>query len=258
MINDRITDMLSRAVDSSRVFPPTDLFNEGWMLRLTLDWLSRRDNLAHDLAFSSGSAWYSEALLPSAFLPRHRGDKLAESWTHADGVIGEFIIGENGVGDLSVTSGVSQLLVTEAKMYSKLSTGVTNARYFDQAARNVACIAEVLKRAEVDPHSVSSLGFFVIAPQSQIEMGGFSSQMNLDGMREIVSRRVSEYEDESRQEWFENWFVPVSHNIKIRCVAWEEVLEIVNLMDPEFGKELGGFYSKCLEFNRVERKRLFV
>ena len=33
--------------------------------------------------------WYSEALLPSAFLARVREDKLAEFWTHADGVIGD-------------------------------------------------------------------------------------------------------------------------------------------------------------------------
>lgn len=256
MISERISAMLANCANAGRVIPPTDLYNEGWMLRLALDWLGENRDIPHDLAFAAGSAWYSEALLPSAFLARYRGDKLAESWTHADGVIGHFSIGENGIGDLSVTEGVSQLLVTEAKMFSKLSSGVKNARYFDQAARNVACIAEVLGRANVDPLTVRSLGFFVVAPQSRIDESIFDRQMDLEGMREVVGRRVAEYGDDEKQSWYENTFIPVIDAATIRCISWEEILNLVSQSDSQFAVELADFYSRCLEFNRAAMNRI--
>ena len=147
MINQRIAELLSMAEQPERFFPATDLYNEGWMLRLVIDWFSRNSQVDCDIRFLEGSRWYSEALLPSQFLARHRGDKLAESWTHADGAIGHFDIGKSADGDLTLKEGATQLVVTEAKMFSKLSSGVTNASYFDQAARNVACIAEICNRA---------------------------------------------------------------------------------------------------------------
>ncbi len=87
-ILDRVLELLSASYGGARNFPATDLFNEGWMLRLVIDWFSRNRSIDFDLKFSDTATWYSEALLPSAFLPRYRGDKLAESWTHADGVMG--------------------------------------------------------------------------------------------------------------------------------------------------------------------------
>ena len=147
MVLDRIVSMLRSCDSAAPLFPPTELFGEGWLLRLFLDLFSthRVDN--HPLSFSQRARWFSEALLPSAFLPRYRGDPLAESWTHADGVIGHFHIGHVGRADLSLSHDASQFIVLEAKMFSKLSSGVTHARYFDQAARTVACMAEVLRRA---------------------------------------------------------------------------------------------------------------
>jgi hypothetical protein len=62
------------------------------MLRLVIDWFSRNSQVDCDIQFLEGSRWYSEALLPSQFLTRQRGDNLAESWAHADGVIGHFEI----------------------------------------------------------------------------------------------------------------------------------------------------------------------
>ena len=34
MVNQRIAELLSKAKDPDRGFPVTDLYNEGWMLRL--------------------------------------------------------------------------------------------------------------------------------------------------------------------------------------------------------------------------------
>ena len=70
---------------------------------------------------------------------------------HANGVIGHFSIGDEGKADLKLLPEATQFLVLEAKMFSGLSPTVNNARYYDQAARNVACMAEVLCRAERNP-----------------------------------------------------------------------------------------------------------
>ena len=246
---DRISRMLSECRGDTRVFPATDLYNEGWMLRLVLDWFASQPGIDHHLSFSAEDRWYSEALLPSAFLPRFRGDPLSESWTHADGVIGQFQIGAKGDGDLSLSPEATGLVVTEAKMFSKLSSGVKNAAFYNQAARNVACIAEVLRRAEVNPAGMDRIGFFVIAPQGQIESGVFSALLQKDVIREVVARRVAAYESEDKNWWFRESFMPTLDKIKIGEISWESLVQLISEHDPEFGSELADFYAKCLEFN---------
>lgn len=225
------------------------------MLRLVLDWFSRNSAIEHELQFLPNTSWYSEALLPSAFLARQRGDKLAESWTHADGVIGHFQIGENGSGDLSLRNEPSQLIVTEAKIFSKLSAGVTNARYYDQAARNVACIAEVLRRASTPASNFESIGFYVIAPESRINDGIFSQHIGKDAIRDVVERRVSEYEEAQKEQWFAEWFLPTLDAANVRCMSWEELLDVIEVNDPSEVLELRKFYANCLKFNQFVAKR---
>lgn len=255
MVNQRIAELLSKVKDSERVFPATDLYNEGWMLRLVIDWFSRNAQVEFDIGFSEGSRWYSEALLPSVFLARRRGDSLAESWTHADGVIGQFLIGKNADGDLSLEEDATQLVVTEAKMFSKLSSGVTNAKYFNQAARNVACIAEIAKRANIPSSSFKDIAFYVVAPKVRIDEGVFSTQMKKNDIRETVQRRVSEYDDQAKDLWFEEWFLPVLETIGVRCISWEEILAVVSEHNESDGQELSEFYAKCFEFNKLVAKR---
>lgn len=255
MVIERIAELLSQSSGSDRVFPPTDLYNEGWMLRLVLDWFSQNRTVQHDLRFREGSDWYSEALLPSAFLARKRGDKLAESWTHADGVIGHFLIGENGAGDLSLREAVTQFIVTEAKMFSKLSGGVTNVKYFNQAARNVACIAEIAKRAGVNLTSFDDIAFYVIAPQARIAEGVFSEYMDADSMREVVRKRVAEYKESAKSQWFDDWFLPTLAVAKSRCISWDEILTVISDNNEADGRELSKFYDRCLEFNQFVAKR---
>jgi hypothetical protein len=255
VVNQRIAELLSKAKDPERVFPATDLYNEGWMLRLVIDWFSRNSQVDCDIQFLKDSRWYSEALLPSQFLARQRGDKLAESWTHADGVIGHFDIGKDADGDLTLNEGATQLVVTEAKMFSKLSSGVTNARYFNQAARNVACIAEIANRAGIEPASFEDVAFYVVAPKVRIDEGIFATEMTKENIREIVHKRVSEYEDQNKLQWFEEWFLPTLDVMGLRCIAWEELLSVLSEHNESDGRELEDFYAKCLDFNKSAAKR---
>jgi hypothetical protein len=140
-------------------------------------------------------------------------------------------------------------MVTEAKMCSKLSAGVTNARYYNQAARNVACIAEVINRAGIAVEALEKVGFFVIDPQSRIDEGKYASQMGRDNIRAIVYQRVSEYEDAEKIAWFENAFLPLLEILRLRSISWEEIISVIKATDSDSGADLADFYARCLEFN---------
>jgi len=245
---ERIRLMLDRCTSDVAPFPPTDLYNETWLLRLILDWFSTHSVPGHPLDFPKDGRWFSEARLPSAFLARCRGDRLAEAWTHADGVIGHFEIGSGGKADLSLSSGASHFVVVEAKMFSRLSSGTTHARYYDQAVRSVACIAEVLRRAHSDPEAVSPLAFYLLAPRQQIDSGIFANEMDEDSIRQKVTQRVSEYEGE-KDEWFATCFSAVSGQIAIDLLSWEEIIEAIEAQDARSAEALMGFYKHCLRFN---------
>jgi hypothetical protein len=252
---ERIVEMLRISVTPSRLFPPTILYNEGWLLRLTLDWFSQQPPNGHVLSFSSGARWFSEALLPSQFLARYHGDPRAEGWTHADGVIGHVAIGESAQADTKLVEDASQLVVTEAKLFSLFSSGVTHAPYFDQAAHSVSCIAEMLHRSKRAPVQFSSLGFFLIAPSEQIPL--FKRELAHESIEQKVTRRVSEYdspEKETKAAWLREWLMPTLRHVKIESVSWEQIVEHISANDTRFAKELANFYAHCLKFNRSQQR----
>lgn len=49
-------------------------------------------------------------------------------------------------------------------MYSSLSRGISNAPFYDQAARAVACMAATLGRSVKSVGNFESIGFYVVAP----------------------------------------------------------------------------------------------
>jgi hypothetical protein len=257
----RIYKMLCIAHSDDRKFPATIFYNEGWLLRLVLDWFSRQPVVGHPLDFSSGARWFSEALLPSQFLPRVRGDRLAEGWTHADGIIGHITIGNGALANAALAKDASQFIVTEAKLFAPLSPGVTNARDFDQAARNVACIAEMLCRAERRPERLSSLGFFVLAPAERIDARNlFNPLLSKESINEKVTRRVSQYagspEGQRKAQWFRNWFTPALEHIKVSAISWEEIIKAIRGKDACFGARLSSFYDECRQFNRIQEPEM--
>ncbi len=241
-----------RSIESAApTVPPTILYNEGWLLRLVL---AAAANGACGLPFlwQRNSRWFSEALLPPAFLPRHRGDHLAESFTHADAVIGQFAFADSKGGVVLVAEG-TQFVVCEAKIFSSLSAGTTRAPQFDQAARNVACMAEALRRAGKPVASYDSLGFFVLAPESQIRAGVFDIQMGRENIRSRIGQRVKMYETEAEfprlDEWLASWVEPLVNSLELKSCSWESLLDRIAATDRDRGADLRNFYSLCLKYN---------
>src|SRR4051794_25758614 len=75
MITERIRAMLEACEAGRPTMPPTVLFNENWLLRIVLDWLSEHGEDRTALSPYPKARWFSEAWLPSAFLARYRGDR---------------------------------------------------------------------------------------------------------------------------------------------------------------------------------------
>ncbi len=247
-----IAQILSKADTKETHIPPTLLYNEGWMLRLVLNFFATHNTPNHPLSFQGRIKWHSEALLPTQFYARDRNDKLAESWTHADGVFGDFIIGEGAKGDLQLSDNPKVFVVTEAKMFSKLTPYVTNAKYYNQAARNVACIAEILNRGKAEPKSFEKLGFYVLVPKEKYDMEpSFNMFVSKDHIKEIVLKRVTEYSSQEKMLWYSEKFLPVIDKLDIDVIHWEDILYEIIKNDPIYGKELQGFYEKCITYNRI-------
>ena len=192
MIVERIKAMLEACEAGTAAFPPTELYNEDWLLRIILDWFARHGGDRYPLSPLPGAKWFSQAWLPSAFLTRFRGDRLAEARTHADGVLGHFVIGDPGTAALTLAPQAKQLVVLEAKLFARLSAGVRNAPYYDQAARSVACIAETLRRVDRRPDDMEELAFIVLAPQARLDDGIFEWDLALEAIRRKVRRRVED------------------------------------------------------------------
>ena len=246
-----ISKMLELAHTDAAVFPPTILYNEGWMLRILLS-LQSEGKRGLPFTFLPGARWFSEALIDSPFLHRMRGDPLAEGLTHLDGAIGHFDIRDGTKAGLVLRADSKQFVAIEAKMFSTLSKGTTNAPDYDQAARTVACIAWTIKQSNRTIEDFESLGFYVIAPHVQITSQTFSVQTNKHSIREKVERRINaysgDYEKQSKMKvWHDDFFIPTLERIDIRCVPWETVMEKIG--DPAIRK----FYSRCLEFSMQPR-----
>lgn len=240
--------MLQTIDQGNPVFPPTTLYNENWLLRLLLN--AYHEHGGTDLfPVLPDCEWFSEGLLPSAFLARFRGDPLAEGWTHADGVLGHIHVGSAARGDVSLQQDAKQLVVVEGKMFSPLSKGTRKAPDYDQAARNVACIAELLHRAGQPPEHFDQLAFLLMAPQEQIEAGIFESLVTRASIEEKVAQRVKAY-DGDRDAWHHDWFLPTLERIRLDTVTWEQAIEDLANHAQQDAEGLAAFYQRCVGFGR--------
>ena len=254
--NERVAYLLTRCGQTDGVLPPTALFNEGWMLRLILDWATQHRSSISALPFDDGSIWYSEALLPSRFRPRHRGDIAGEGFTHADGVIGHFRLRPGGRGDIELLSTARQLTVVEAKMASGLSAGTKHAPEFNQAARNMACIAHLVSGSGIDLPKLTHLGFVILAPAARIAEGAIAAAIDKTAICEMVVRRADGF-DAAASDWCKSYLEPVVQHCSISAVSWESVLSEIDAIDPKFGEQLAEFDAKCLLYNPLRPRAPF-
>ena len=244
----RISRILDTVGQTDSPLKPTEFFNEGWMLRLVLDHLKNETSRQHRFSFESGAKWFSEGRLPTPFKAGPRGDSNGETRTCADGAIGHLVLGQRGRSDLSLLPSAKQLVVVEAKMFSKLSSGVKHCAEYDQASRYVACIAEVIASADLKPENIDKLAFYVVAPASQIDAGVFGERLTKDSIEQSVQCRVRVFEGD-REQWYEEVFKSTLKAIRVELISWETVLD-------GLPNELHEFYEQCIQFNRPLKRNV--
>ncbi len=248
MQNTILSDILAGLTAEQPNFPPTLLYNEGWLLRLVLHCAARLQLEDFPLWFAPKSDWYSEGRLWSPFLPRYRGDPLGESHTHADGIIGHITVGAGTKTGIELKPKARQFVVIEAKMGSALSAGTRNVPDYDQAARNLGCMAETLRRGKCSPAALVSLGFVVLAPAKSIKARLFEAPMRPRSIHTKVQRRVAAYQGE-HDTWFSRWFEPMMDRVQIQALSWEQVIQRIKTQDAGMAQAVDTFYRRCLVYN---------
>ncbi len=59
MVLDRGLSILETCPQENTFIPPTNLYNEGWELRIIIDWFSSHKVPGHPLGFPENGGWYS-------------------------------------------------------------------------------------------------------------------------------------------------------------------------------------------------------
>lgn len=234
--------------------PPTILYNEDWLLRGILYWFFQNQAAGHPLSFQPGANWYSEGCLTSIFLPHYHKDELAERYTRADGVIGNIAVGKAGKYDVFLVDPFKQFVVLEAKLFSKLAGGTPRIPGYNQVARSIVCMASVLWEARCPAEEFASLGYYVLAPEQEIETeSSFYDFLDKESVRQSVLDRVELYQERSnyleKRQWFEDFFEPLLAKINLLLISWEEAIFAIKQDDEEMGQALGKFYARCLVYN---------
>ena len=238
-----VARILNRCNTPETNISPTILYNEGWMTRLLVEVSMEAGIQLADIDFSKIKHWYSEGLLSSPFLARSRKDKLAEGYTHADMALGDFRVDFVNRGDISIEGSDGIFGVIEAKMGSPLSAGTKNAPAYNQASRNLACIAYNTKDTD---HTIF---FGVAAPEKTIKKHGIKSQVERDAMLDQIAKRFDMYDRNS--EVYANKDKVIKRAKKCKCfvLSYESWLEA--LVEHEAYPRLIEFKDQCYRFNSI-------
>lgn len=120
--------------------------------------------------------------------------------------------------------------------------------YLPPPSMNVACVAEVFRRANIQPKHLLQTGFYVLAPKSQIERGRFSKVVKRSSIQKKIERRVQEFGGD-KDEWYSMWFQLVIQQMDIQVISWEEIISTIKEHEPDTANSFGDFYRQCVKFN---------
>jgi len=261
MINEKILNeikeiykSIENAGSKKNNIAPSELYNEGWLLRLVLKWFSDNRNKVkkNKISFVDDANWYSEGLLQSPFRGQ-RSDGLREGPTHADGIYGNFEPGTRGVNSkIRLKQNCKQFVVVEAKLNSPYSQGVTHSPNYNQAPRTVACMCEtVLPSGEQPAQNIGNLAFYTFLPE--LKKPTFEEFIDKKYIKTAVRERIEQYQNpggkksnyQAKLKWYNDCFVPFCDSIKIELIPWEDIIGFIKKIDDSFGTILSHFYKQC-------------
>ena len=241
---------------------PTEIYNEGWMTRLLVHYsvkecisLEKEDFIYSDFPITSHSntlesirinksfQWTSEALISSPFVKKE-AKPYQEGYTHADMAIGDFDVDYLHSGEIDLRDGFNLFGIIEAKMGSNLSKGTTHAPNYNQASRNLACIAYKTK------DSIAPTFFGVVAPKDMITKHGIQSQVEKATMIKQIEDRYDMYPLGGSIRKDEVQVLSKAQDTNVFVISYEDW--IAKFDNPIQG-ELQEFYNACLKWNKITK-----
>lgn len=218
---------------------PTIIYNEGWMVRLLVEYsIQERINMG-GFDFDEGCKWTSEALISSPFVDVK---EYREGYTHADVVFGDFDVKYSNRGEITLNK-PKTFGIIEAKMKSNLSKGTSNFKKYNQATRNVVCIAHNIK--EIDCNTF----FLVVAPKSMIKKYQIENQIDKKVILNQVEERFEVHGEKFKQEKNYSKIVENIKKMSIATISYEDWISM--FADDQIREKLDEFYSRCLKWNRI-------
>ena len=185
-------NQVRKICDRNGTIPESEIYNETWMLRLTLALLKEIDikngEPISEVCQAVKSGWISEGGLKPVFKREHT------TWT--DAILGRVYCDENDrnvkIKDSNLLEGdeYEGVIVVEAKMASKLSPKVTHSESYNQVVRNVACLSRlVLESSHVLGSNIKNNSrVVVLAPESKI-----------DKWQDNAGRLIKQWKDNTRR-----------------------------------------------------------
>ncbi len=240
-----IIDIIKTVESKNSNINPTIIYNGGWMLRLLIQQSITVHLIVHGLDFSKIKNWTSEALISSPFI---FAKDRREGYTHADAALGDFEVDYSKRGEIIVAKNASIFGIIEAKMGSNLSQGTTHAKNYNQASRNITCIAHNTRC-----YSACETFFFIAAPSEQLLK--YKIQKQLDKSIDQIEHRFLAYlEDDSVTDNMDT-ILYIADKMSKKVISFEEWLGAIQ--DQNAKEDLQDFYCECLKWNKVVSNRDF-
>ncbi len=219
---------------------PTEIYNEGWMTRI-LTYYSIQEKLnIGEVDFSRVNNWSSEALISSPFV---YAKEYREGYTHADMALGDFKVEYEKRGKIIIQDTANLFGIIEAKMGSNLTQGTTKVERYNQASRNVACIAYNTLNIDCE------IFFGVVGPKTKLDKHDILNQIDPDFIYMQIEDRFNMYSDEFQRS---NNMPEMLKRVR-QCKTWMITYEqwIDKFKNKEINAELSEFYNKALKYNKI-------
>ena len=223
---------------------PTEICNEGWMTRLLVYYSIQEKIKVKEIDFKSIKNWTSEALLSSPFV---KVSSNREGYTHTDMALGDFIVDYEKRGQIMVNPDAKQFGVIEAKMKSPLSRRTSNAKDYNQASRNITCIAH-------NTNFDCKTFFYVALPETKLpkkNRAGFSISdfIAKDEIKKQIKDRLSPYSTNGIDKINDVDIIAKVEKCTVGIITYEEWIELFN--DTKIKETLNVFYDNCKKWNKL-------
>lgn len=244
--------------DPKCIFPETDIFNEGWLLRGILNSLMnvkdiKNEHLLFFLPFPDESKRFSEGRLKTPFEKKVQEDSNStEGSTPIDGIVGDFELIENSKSGIRILPDFNYISFFEAKMCSSIGTGTRNEKNFSQISRDISYIIfQIMKIKNLEGKTINLVVFYPMN-NKKINPKKYTDD-NKKFIKNEIKNKISGYKLEHKEpsqdfKDFESNYEKLLDRVNLNFIDWETILKEIKDDTP-----IHEFYNLCKEFNKPKK-----